>query len=97
MVSLAASDDDQAAADNVADLIDSIYVQKWDETTEDRCKTRSPTALSPQIFLHHLRGHLQLFLKVSSAEFHIPLFHTSSLVPEVTPSKEPSISHFVLA
>lgn len=38
MVSLAEGDDDQAAADNVADLIDSIYVQKWDETTEDRCK-----------------------------------------------------------
>jgi len=37
MVSLAEGDDDQAAADNVAELIDSIYVQKWDETTDERC------------------------------------------------------------
>jgi len=37
MVSLAEGDDDQAAADKVADLIDSIYVQKWDETTDERC------------------------------------------------------------
>nr|WP_292203136.1 sirohydrochlorin cobaltochelatase [Butyrivibrio sp.] len=37
-VSEGAGDDDQAAADKVAALIDSIYVQKWDETTEDRCK-----------------------------------------------------------
>ena len=59
-------------------------------------ETCSPTALSPQILLHHMRGRLQLFLKVSSAAFHIPLFHTPSLVPEVTPSKEPSVSHFVL-
>ena len=37
MVSLAEGDDDQAAADKVAELIDSIYVQKWDETTDERC------------------------------------------------------------
>ena len=37
MVSLAEGDDDQAAADNVADLIDSIYVQEWDERTDERC------------------------------------------------------------
>ena len=38
MVSLAEGDDDQAAADSVADLIDSIYVQNWDETTDERCQ-----------------------------------------------------------
>ena len=36
-VTEAVGDEDQAAADKVAELIDSIYVQKWDETTDERC------------------------------------------------------------
>ena len=37
MVSEVAGDDDQAAADEVAELIDSIYVQKWTEETDSLC------------------------------------------------------------
>ncbi len=37
-VAEAAGDEDQAAADKVAELIDSIYVQNWDETTDERCQ-----------------------------------------------------------
>lgn len=36
-VQTASSDDDQAAADKVADLIDSIYVQTWSEDTDALC------------------------------------------------------------
>ena len=36
-VQTGASDDDQAAADKVADLIDSIYVQEWSEDTDTLC------------------------------------------------------------
>ena len=36
-VTEAVGDEDQAAADKVAELIDSIYVQNWDETTDERC------------------------------------------------------------
>ena len=37
-VTEAVGDEDQAAADKVAELIDSIYVQNWDETTDERCQ-----------------------------------------------------------
>ena len=37
MVSEVAGNDDQAAADEVAELIDSIYVQKWTEETDSLC------------------------------------------------------------
>ncbi|SKB72237.1 Cobalamin biosynthesis protein CbiK, Co2+ chelatase [Lachnospiraceae bacterium] len=36
-VQASAGDDDQAAADNVASLIDSIYVQEWSEDTDKLC------------------------------------------------------------
>ncbi len=36
-VQTGSSDDDQAAADKVADLIDSIYVQEWSEETDTLC------------------------------------------------------------
>ncbi len=36
-VQTGSSDDDQAAADKVADLIDSIYVQTWSEDTDALC------------------------------------------------------------
>ncbi len=37
MVSEVSGDDDQAAADEVAELIDAIYVQKWTEETDSLC------------------------------------------------------------
>ncbi len=36
-VQASAGDDDQVAADNVASLIDSIYVQEWSEDTDKLC------------------------------------------------------------
>ena len=38
VVDAAASDEDQAAADKVAELIDAIYVQKWTEDTDKQCE-----------------------------------------------------------